>query len=222
MKNLLDKFLPSDNDVVSIDHNVLKSVFEGAGSTLSVLATYEDLSSECKEMRFRYQLSESLNIVIRFEDDGTKIDEITTFLKYLNEISEPSQGIAFCVKSVKTLSSFPINVLFCNILPINQLRMSIGKGVYKLIHSDEKFFKEKFRYFREMLSEKLGITILPLLPSVDNEMDEYGVKLIDTYDDSIISEFCIDGKTNKYTIDIYLQKLLEVYLILCRKDLKCK
>lgn len=184
------------------------------GEFLVLKLHYNDLVEEFKSQKIKYKISQSLSIIVSYEDDGESYENIEKFIKYIHNISDDKQNSTFGVKKVDTLSQYPVKILFSGILPINQLKMTVGKAIDTLIHSDDTYFPARFQKHRDDISKEVGIPILPVLPLLDTKLGAYQVRLVDEYDGRIISEFEADNNVSKDTIDIYLLKLFYIYKVL--------
>jgi hypothetical protein len=157
----------------------LVSALELDGEFLILTLSKEELKEELQTKKLHSQISQSLSIVVRFEDDTTQCKYIHDFVKHLHNYIDDTQNFIFGIKKVKKLSKNPVTILFSAILPINQLNMKIGVKIDQFIHSDDEFFPLRFKKFRDSISKEIGTTILPILPQVDNSLDDFEVKLID-------------------------------------------
>jgi len=202
------------NSPIPLNATDLLKALKINGEFLVLNLSYEDFENELKYQKIKYKISQALSVIVRYEDDGNSFKYIDKFVNYISDISDEKQNSTFGVKKVEKLSQFPITILFSGILPINQLKMTIGKKVYDLIDSDRAYFKPRFKKFRDDLSKEIGTPILPIFPIVDKELGEYKVHLIDLLDDRVISEFSICEKANRDTIEIYLLKLFYIYKVL--------
>jgi hypothetical protein len=118
------------------------------------------------------------------------------------------------VKKVSKLSKYPIRILFSGIHPINQLRMTIGQDIYKVITSDDDYFIPRFAQHRLNISRETGIKILPLFPMLDKNLKGNQVHLVDSVDGRIISDFQVKGVLDKNNLEEYLTKLFYIYKVL--------
>ncbi len=121
------------------------------------------------------------------------------------------------LKMVDKLSEFPITILFSGILPINQLKMTVGKEIDKLIHSDDEYFIPRFQKHRDDISKEIGIPILPVLPILDTSLGNYQVRLMDIIDNRVIAEFEVNEKLSHSTVETYLLKLFYIYKVLIQE-----
>ena len=217
MKECVGKMLCNEEDYLSLDEEKILQALQIPGEFFVLRLNYEDYDKELKEQKIKYKLSQSLSAVITYEDDGSSYEEIENFVKYIYDISDEKQNVIFGIKKVEKLSKYPITILFSGILPINQLKMTIGKKVYDLINSDDIYFKPKFAQYRDLISKDIGIPILPVLPRLDEELEDMQVRLIDAYDNRLIAEFMADEEISKSTIEKYFQKLAYVYKALAQE-----
>lgn len=172
---------------------------------------YEDFEKELEEGKIKRKISQSLSIVASYEDAGDSLGEIETFVKYIHDLSEPSQNFVFGIQRVERLSEYPVTILFGGILPINQLRMSIGEEIDRLIRSDPDYFQSRFKRLRSDLSEEIGIPILPLFPETNPKLAPGRVRLFDPVEERSVSEFEVPRDIEKEGLEIYLLKLFYIF-----------
>ncbi len=221
VQNSILSMICTKDDPIELTEGNLFDALNLNGEFLVLNLSYSDFEDELRSQKIKYKISQSLSVIVRYEDDSGHTKEIENFIKYIYEISDDKQNSTFGIKKVDKLSNFPITILFSGILPINQLRMTIGKKIGELIFSDDEYFKPRFIKFRDDLSKELGIAILPIFPIVDKNLNEYQVRLIDLYDGRLISEFEVTQKFNKETIEIYLIKLFYIFKVLAQEK-ACK
>jgi hypothetical protein len=214
--SLLEMLCGSD-DFIPLDEGQLLDALEIGGEFLLLKLHYDDFDLEQKSQKIKYKISQSLSVVVSYEDDGNSYDKIEKFVKYIHSISDEKQHCIFGVKKVAKLSEFPIKILFSGIFPINQLEMGVGEEIYRLIHSDDDYFIPRFEKFRDDISIEIGMPILPVFPRLDRSLDDFDVLLWDPLDGRIISEFCVCKKLSKETLEIYLVKLFYIYKILAEE-----
>ncbi|MEA3522561.1 MAG: hypothetical protein U9R50_06275 [Campylobacterota bacterium] len=205
------------NDPIELNEKNLVNALELEGEFLALKLHYDDFDDELKYEKIKYKISQALSVIVRYEDDGNSYENIEKFVRYIHSISDDKQNSTFGVKSVKTLSEFPITILFSGILPINQLKMSVGEKIHELIHSDDSYFIPRFEKHRDAISKEIGIPILPVLPLLDKDLGEYQVRLIDLFDGRLVSEFEVSEELNKDTVEIYLLKLFYIYKVLAEE-----
>jgi hypothetical protein len=209
----------SKDDPIELSEDKLLDALKQDGEFFLLKLHYDDFEDEKENMLIKYKISQALNVIVSYEDDGTSYNNIEKFVKYIYEISDDKQISIFGIKKVKKLSEFPIKILFAGILPINQLKMKIGKKVDELIESDKKYFKLRFKKLRDDVSKEIGVNILPLFPICDTQLDEYKVNLSDPLDNRIISEFELPKEISKETLEIYLLKLFYIYKVLAEQKI---
>jgi hypothetical protein len=192
-----------------------------SGEFLVLKLSYEDFEDELKSEKIKYQISQSLSVIVSYEDDGKSFHNIEKFVNYIADHVDPKQNSIFGIKEVSKLSHYPVTILFSGILPINQLRIHLGQKLYDLMHSDKEYYAKRFIEFRETLSKEIGIPILPLFPSLDTTLKPTEVVLNDTYDNRLISRFITEEYPNKDTAESYLMKLFYIYKRLVIQK-KCK
>jgi len=202
------------NDPISLSDETLLNALSLNGEFLVLKLHYSDFSDELKNEKIKYKISQALSVVVSYEDDGDSFENVKKFVDYIYNNSDDKQSLTFGVKNVQELSEFPIKILFSGILPINQLRMSVGAEIDKLIHSDDEYFTPRFAKHRDNISKEVGIPILPVLPIYDKELGDFQVRLIDLTDARLIAEFHVQEQLSKETIEIYLLKLFYIYKVL--------
>ena len=214
--SILNMVCPNDSYIPLSEEDLLKALqIEGEFFVLKM--KYEDYKEELEEKRLLYKISQALSVVVSYESDGTNYVMIEEFVKYIDSNIDEKQNSIFGVKRVDNLSEYPITILFSGILPINQLKMTMGKGLYRVLYEEGNDFKQIFHEYRDLISKEIGIPLLPLLPSVDETLDEFTVRLEDVINKRIISEFEVREDVNNETIVVYLQKVLHIYKKLARK-----
>ncbi len=219
IENCISNMLCSDTQPIPLSQDTLIDALNINGEFLVLKLHYNDFENELKSETIKYKISQSLSVIVTYEDDGNSFKDIENFTKYIHATLDDKQNFTFGVKNVDKLSEFPITIFFSGILPINQLKMTVGKKIDKLIHSDDEYFLPRFAKHRDDISKEIGIPILPVLPLLDNELGELQVRLIDLVDDRIISEFEVSQELNKDTVDIYLLKLFYIYKVLANEKL---
>jgi len=191
------------------------------GEFLVLKLSYDDFEDELKSEKIKYKMSQSLSVIVSYEEDANSYENIKKFVEYISENTDQKQNSTFGIKRVNELSKYPITILFSGILPINQLKMTVGSKIDKYIHSDDLYFKPKFQEHRDNISKEIGIPLLPVLPVLDEELKEQQVRLIDLYDGRVISQLEISEKLNKEILDLYLLKLFYIYKVLAQEK-QCK
>lgn len=204
----------SEGDLLPLSQKDLLSALKIGGEFFLLKLHYNDFASELESEKIKYKISQSISVIVSYEDDGNSFDDIQNFIKYIHDISDDKQNSTFGIKKVDKLSQYPITILFSGILPINQLKMTIGKKLYELIHSDDKYFKPRFKKFRDDLSKEINIPILPVLPALDEGIGELTVRLTELFNNRVICEFVTEKNMNKDTVELYLLKLFLVYKVL--------
>jgi hypothetical protein len=212
-ERIIESMITSDAPI-NLSEKMLLNALSFEGSFYLYQLHYDDFESESQTLDIKYRVSEALSVVVSFEDDGSRIDEIENFVKYLKETADSEQNIIFGVKKVSKLSKYPIRILFSGIHPINQLRMTIGQDIYKVITSDDDYFIPRFAQHRLNISRETGIKILPLFPMLDKNLKGNQVHLVDSVDGRIISDFQVKGVLDKNNLEEYLTKLFYIYKVL--------
>ncbi|MBL0708640.1 MAG: hypothetical protein JJW00_06305 [Sulfurimonas sp.] len=214
IESSLISMLCSKEDPIELSEKNLLDALKIDGEFLVLNLHYDDFQDELKSQTIKYKISQALSVIVRYEDDEKSSQDIENFIKYIYDISDDKQNSTFGIKKVDKLSNFPVTILFSGILPINQLRMTLGKKVGELIFRDEKYFKPRFKNFRDELSKELGIPILPVFPVVDASLQDNKICLVDLCDGRLISEFTSNNKFDKESIERYLLELLYIYKVL--------
>ncbi len=204
----------SDIDPIPLAEEDLLDALEVEGEFLVLKLHYSDFEDELKSQKIKRKISQALSVIVSYEDDGDSFAQVNEFIKYVHDASDVKQNSTFGVKSVEKLSEFPITILFSGIFPINQLRITVGRKIDELIHSDDSYFVPRFAKHRDDISREVGIPILPVLPAFDASLGEFQVRLVDMVEDRVVAEFEADDKITKETTEIYLLKLFYVYKVL--------
>ncbi len=218
MQEAILSMVCDDTSPIPLSHDKLLNALELDGEFLVLKLHYNDFEDELKSQKIRYKISQALSVTVRYEDDGSSYENIEKFVKYIYKNSDDKQNSTFGVKAVKELSGFPITILFSGILPINQLKMTVGIEIDKLIHSDDEYFMPRFQKHRDDISKEVGIPILPVLPILDKKLGDYQVRLVDLVDGRVISEFEVAQVLSKETTEIYLLKLFYIYKVLVQNS----
>ena len=213
---ILSMVCPNDSPIPLLE-NQLFNALNINGEFLVLKLHYDNFEEEMKNQKIKYKISQALSIIVSYEDDGNSYEDITKFVKYIYDISDDKQNSTFGIKKVNKLSEFPITILFSGILPINQLKMTVGKKIDEIIHSDDDYFIPRFKKHRDDISNEIGIPILPVLPILDEKLDDFKVRLIDLFDGRLICEFNVCKEITKDTIEIYLLKLFYTYKVLAQE-----
>ncbi|SFV63798.1 hypothetical protein MNB_SM-6-479 [hydrothermal vent metagenome] len=216
IQNTILRMICNEDEPIPLNAASLLSALKIEGEFLVLKLRYEDFNDEIHSQKIKRKISQALSVVVSYEDDGNAYEDIKKFVTYIHEAIDTKQNSIFGVKKVDKLSEFPVTILFSGILPINQLHMSIGKEIDRLIHSDDAYFLPRFTKLRDDISQEIGIPILPVLPVLDENLDDYQVRLVDMIDGRVISDFKVVEEFNKETIEIYLQKLFYIYKILAQ------
>jgi len=217
MQESISKMVCDTDSPIVLSLDSLLNALKLDGEFFVLKLHYRDYEDEMKSQKIKYKTSQSLSVIVSYEDDGNSYDDIHKFVKYISDISDEKQNSTFGVKKVDKLSEFPITILFSGILPINQLKMIVGKKVDELIHSDDAYFIPRFQKFRDTISKEIRTPILPILPIYDDGLKDYSVHLIDLLDGRVIGEFEVTPNFNKETIEIYLLKLFYIYKVLAEE-----
>ena len=214
------KMVCSKENPIPLNQEQLLNALELEGEFLVLKLHYNDLEKELLSQKIKHKISQSLSVVVSYEDDGNSFESIKAFVDYIYKLSDEKQNSIFGVKKVDKLSEYPITILFSGILPINQLKMSVGIKIDELIHSDDEYFLPRFAKYRDDISKEIGIPILPVLPILDKNLGEFQVRLVDLLDGRVIAEFSVEERLNKETVEIYLLKLFYTYKVLV-EDKNC-
>jgi len=216
-KNILN-MVCAKNQLIPLEEKKLTSALNLDGNFLVLKLHYDDFEDELKSEMIKYKISQSLSVIVSYENDIKSYEKIGQFIEYIYNNIDEKQNSVFGVKKVNKLSKYPITILFSGILSINQLKMTMGTKIYELINSDDEYFKVKFKKYRDYVSEDISIPLLPVLPILDEELDDYRVRLVDTLDGRVIGEFDVHSNVTKYNLDIYLDKLSYIYRILVEEN----
>ena len=217
LKDTVTSMICTGDDPIELSENDLLNAISIEGEFFLLKLHYDDFEDELISQKIKYKLSQSLSIIVSYEDDGNSLDDIQNYVSYIHELSDNKQNSTFGIKKVAKISKYPITILFSGILPINQLTMTIGKSIFELINSDDSYFKPRFTRFRDDLSKEIGIPILPVFPYFDDELNPYQVRLVDMTDSRLISEFQIQDNLTRDTLEIYLLKLFFIYKVLAEE-----
>ena len=204
----------SESSPIPLSAETLKNALSIEGEFLALTMSYDDFNHELENGFIKYKISQALSVIISYEDDGSCFDDIENFIKYIYNNSDDKQNSTFGIKKVNQLSNSPITIFFSGILPINQLKMTVGKEIDKLIHSDDAYFIPRFQKHRDDISKEIGIPILPVLPILDTRLGDFQVRLLDIIENKVISEFEINEVLSKDTVETYLLKLFYIYKVL--------
>ena len=210
-KKSLESMLTQKDTPLVIDDKLLIDALALEGEYRILELSYNNLEYEINTKVLKYILKEALFIVSSFEDDGNHYEHIKNFSEYLYANTVKEQSFRIGVKRVKKLSDFPVKILFSGILPINQLRMYIGRELDLVIHSDEDYFQTLFAQARDKISNTTGVPLLPLYPEVDTTLTSFAVKLIEPVTQKTIVEFEVESSSDRDGIEVYLLKLFYVY-----------
>ena len=201
----------SSSDHIPLSSSEILAALNVHGEFLVLKLSYEDLAQELQDEKIKYKISQALSVVVTYEDDGKSFGEIEKFVNYIHKLSDSKQNSIFGIKQVQKLSEFPITILFSGILPINQLKMEIGKELYDLIESDREYFKKYFAQFRDELSKEINIPILPVYPLYNSTLAGTEVLLSDLLGAREICRFTTQKKVDLGLIESYLMRLFYVY-----------
>jgi len=217
VQSCISNMICSKNAPIELSQDSLHKALELDGEFLVLKLHYNDFKNELKSETIKYKISQALSVIVSYENDGNSFEDIKKFVEYIYDISDEKQNSTFGIKNVDTLSEFPITILFSGILPINQLKMSVGKKIDTLIHSDDEYFLPRFAKHRDNISNEIRIPILPLFPILDKNLGELQVRLVDLVDNRLIAEFNVEEDLSKETIEIYLLKLFYIYKVLAEE-----
>lgn len=173
IKSSILNMVCDENAPVNLNKESILNALRFQGEFLILKLHYKDFPKELEEEKIKYKISQALSIAVTYEDDGQSYENIEKFIKYIYEKSDTRQNSIFGVKKVEKLSEFPITILFSGILPINQLKMTLGKKIHELIRSDFNYFRERFKKYRLFVSDEIGIPILPIFPELDESLGDF-------------------------------------------------
>ena len=211
MKQTVVDMVCEDDAYLPLSAEEVLRVLECKGEFFVLKLSYEELQQELQEKKIVPKLANSLCVTISFEEDGEHYEDIENFLQYVKKHLDEQQNFIFGIRRVDKTSPFAIKILFSGILPINQLVMTMGEALYDRLYGEGNNFKEKFKHYRAMVSQEIGMPLLPLLPKIDNSLDDFEVKLVDPLEGKTIAAFDLKEDVNEKTIDIYLLKLFNIY-----------
>ncbi|NPA66119.1 MAG: hypothetical protein GXO11_04465 [Epsilonproteobacteria bacterium] len=217
VKQALSSMLSKEALIQPVTEELLVKTVRLDGEFQVVLMDYNDLAEELQTKALRHLIKSALGIVVQFEEDGSCFEKIKTFSEYIYDFTSQEQSLHVSVEKVDTLSKTPIKILFGGILPINQMQMYIGKGLYDVIASEPDFFQPLFNIVRKKITKQIGIPLLPLYPEIDENLKPYEAKLVDPIEDKIIAKFEVDSCNTKENIDKYLLKLYYIYQKLAKQ-----
>ena len=206
------------DDYIALSWEDILCALKIEGSFTLLELTKEDMQQDLQTQNLKYQISQSRGIVAVFEADGENVKEVEEFITHIKSFTDDAQHFVFGIKKVKQLSDTPLKILFSGILPINQLQMRIGEVLQEFIDSDEEYFKKRFRAFRDVLSEALGVRILPVFARKDKTLAPKQIEIREFYGSGIIAKFEIDKPLSHGVVEEYLERIFEIYLSLQRKQ----
>jgi hypothetical protein len=199
-----------EGSALPLDEDTLYQTIAKEGEFLLINANYDEVSFEDKA--FAMKFVEALDIIVSFEDDGTRYEMIESFVKEIHNRTSSLQKFHFGVKKVERLSAYPLKILFGNIYPINQLEIHLGSWIHEFIQLNENYFQPHFKQIRAALSKEIGIPILPLYTQEDKALLDNEVKLIDSVTKEVLVEFSVTKDEDKKALDLYLLKLYYLFL----------
>lgn len=199
------------SDPMPLDESALLETLELPGEYFILQARYADLEQELKTQKIKRKISEATAVVTVYEEDGASLPSIENFVRYIHGVSDPLQRSIFGIRRVDRLSDLPVTILFGGILPINQLRMRLGRDLDRLIRSDADYFVPRFAELRRRLSKAIGVPILPLYPEVDDAIPPNRAELYDPLDGAVICRFDVENPHSKEGLERYLARLYHVY-----------
>jgi len=218
LQECVSAMICSKEDSVPLGKSNLYDALKLDGAFSILKLSYADYENEIKHGLIKLKASQALSMIVSYEDDGESFEEVKMFVEYFSDISDHQQNSTFGVKKVDTLSAFPIKILFSGILPINQLKMTVGKKIDELIHSNDEYFVPRFKKFRDEVTEEIHTPLLPILPLLDTQINDYQIKLVDLHDGKIICDFEVAENFTQTTIDITLLKLFYIYKVLAQEN----
>jgi len=214
IEHCITNMVCSKKDPIPLDETSLVEALEIEGEFFVLKLHYDDFQTELESQKIKYKISQALSVIVCYEDDGKSFHKVDKFVKYIYDISDVKQNSTFGVKNVKELSEFPITILFSGILPINQLKITVGKAIDGLIHSNDEYYIPRFAKHRDDISQEVRIPILPVFPLLDEGLNDYQVHLIDLVDDRVISDFQVKEKLDEDAVEEALLKLFYIYKVL--------
>ncbi|WP_353661313.1 hypothetical protein [Hydrogenimonas sp. SS33] len=187
------------------------------GEFLILRLHYDDFKREREEGKIAKKIPESLHIVATFEEDGHRLEEIEDMIQYFHGRIDDLQTYRFGIKRVETLSEFPVTILFGGILPINQLRVRLGRSVAELVETHRSHFEPLFKKVRFEITEKTGIPLLPVETVTDTSIPPRKVMLEDPLRKRMICDFEVAPFIEKEGLEIYLLKIYYVFRLLSKE-----
>ncbi len=194
----------------------LHEALETDGEFLVLRLGYDEVAEELRENRLEETIREALSILISFEDDGGALETIERFIRHFHERLDPRQNFRFGIRRTRTLSDAPVTILFAGILPINQLKITVGTRIAQMIEADRAYFEPRFRELRERLSEEIGIPILPVATDISETIPPGSIRLVDPSEDRVLCRFDVT-QPDREGIENYLMKIYYIYLRLWRE-----
>jgi hypothetical protein len=198
--------------MLELSFDAIKEALKLDGEEFFLTLTYDDLQEEIRIQKLRDLLNESLSILVCFEEDGLRVQEIENFCQYLFKNTEAVQNLQFGIHKVKKLSDEPVRILFSGILPINQLEIAMESSLYDYIQEHKEELQKEFIAVRKKLSQELCVPILPVKNYPDDSLEKNSVHLLDrTNKKTLCTCRMQEEKDPKKFIGEYLTKLYYAY-----------
>jgi hypothetical protein len=213
----LESFIIKGDDGLSIGEATIQEALSGEGEFVIVESNYDEFETQGYKQWLKEKLSEAINIVVVFEDDGNQFGTIEKIAAFIYENTTSMQKVQIGVKKVKQLSATPLRVLFAEIYPINQLEMFLGDEVFDFIEQHKEYFLPYFQKLRFIISREIGVALLPLLPKKSQNLSPKEVCLTDKLTHKKIVEFQVKKLETTQDLDSYLQQLLKIFLQLGKR-----
>ncbi len=201
----------NDSQPMPLDENTLTEALMLEGEFLLLEIDYDELRKQMERRTLEREATEALSIVVSYEDDGKRLESIETSLKFFHDNLDAIQNFRFGIRRVEKHSDTPIRILFSGILPINQLQLTFGEGIAKLIDSHRSYYHERFQALRIEASRNIGIPILPISATVDPQLPPFKARVQERVGGRIVSEFSMPGHTDSQDIEAFLLKIFHIF-----------
>ena len=216
-KELLPQMLTRQNDPIPLREEELKTTLEKKGEFELHLLTYADMQKELENPKLPHTVFQSLDIAASFEDDGRHTDLIEEFVKHIHSFLEKEQRFVFGIKRVEKTDKYPAKILFGEILPINQLQVTLGEEIYRFLDQDKEYHIRHFKEIRDAVSQTIGIKLLRLDPTPDPKLDPRTITITDPLTNKTLATFKMKKLEKKEDIELYYAKLLYILTEIARE-----
>lgn len=113
-----------EDDYLSLSKAKLIDALNLDGDFLVLKLSYENFEDELKNEIIKHKMSQSLSIIVKYEDDKKSYKIIRNFVNYIDENSYEKLDSTFGIKEVDKLSEYPITILFSGMIPITKLEVA--------------------------------------------------------------------------------------------------